>query len=827
MKRMNIDREWYLDTEQTGFNDFINVRNKRRVDLPHDLMIESDVSPDAKSGRASGFYKGSLAYYTKFITIPEDLKDQRILLEIDGAYMNTEVYCDGNFVKRHPYGYTPFHADLTPFIRFGRETRLQIIVNNQMPYTSRWYTGTGIYRHVDILTAPYVHLSPWPIFAYTNRIEGDTAHITVEVTAENHTAKPGIWHIDVELYTDEEDILAAKGYIAVQIPAMGKRTGRVSMVVENAALWDIDHPNLYKVKAILREFSQIRADSEIIDTAETLFGIRTISVDTKNGFMLNGRSLKLKGGCVHHTNGILGAASLYDCEYRKVKLHKDNGFNAIRCAHNPPSRDFLEACDRLGVMVIDEAFDMFRMSGNPNDYHAYFETHWKYDVEQFITRDRNHPCIIMWSALNEVQERFGLSNGYAVCADVAEHIRRLDGTRPVTGAVCLAFNGLADDEMAKVYESWNEMDELKKQGNATLQNTYVPYADMIWASRTEPFVAPLDVVGYNYLDWRYKSDHELFPNRIILGTESFPKDIATIWQRVEECPHVIGDFTWTSMDYLGEAGIGMTAYVSQTDPQYKLPPAEFPWRTAFCGDLDLCGHGRAQLYLRRVVWGSDETYIFVHDPANYGKREIMSQWGFPEGASEWTWKGFEGAPVRVDVYTAGSEAEIFINGESCGRKPAGKANGFIASFDVKYVPGTIKAVSYDRKGGKLSEYELVTAGEAAKLLIELEQTEALADGRSLVYANVVVADSEGRRVPFDDRLIRAEVEGAGRLIAFGSARPVTTENYTKGEFTSYLGRCQAIIRAGYEPGKVTLKVSSDGLGEAIAEIVTTQVAGKE
>ena len=820
MKRTNIDREWYLDTRQSGINSFQNVKECRVVNLPHDLMIETDVSPDAKSGRASGYYMGGLACYTKYITVPEDLKDQRILIEVDGAYMNTEVYCDGNFVKRHPYGYTPFHADITPYVRFGRETRLQIIVNNDLPYTGRWYTGTGIYRHVDLLTAPYVHLSPWPVFAYTDRIDGDTAYITVEVTAENHTSKPGIWHIDVELYTDDENILAAKGRMAVQIPAMGKRAGKVSLVVENAQLWDIDNPKLYKIKAKLREFSRLPAEGTVIDEAETLFGIRTVSVDTKNGFMLNNRPLKLKGGCIHHTNGILGAVSLYDCEYRRVKLHKDNGYNALRCAHNPPSRDFLEVCDRLGIMVINEAFDMFRMSGNPNDYHVFFETHWKYDIEQFVTRDRNHPCIVLWSTLNEVQERFGLSDGYAISADVAEYIRKFDRTRPVTGSVCLTHNGLEDEEMKKVMESWQQVIEQKKLGVTNMQNALVPYGDMIWAERTEPFVAPLDVVGYNYLDGRYKSDHELYPNRIIVGSESFPKEIASIWKHVEECPYVIGDFTWTSMDYIGEAGIGMVSYVSD-DAEEKLPGPDYPWRTANCGDFDLCGNDRAQLHLRKIVWGSDETYIFVHNPSNYGKKEIISPWGFPDGANEWTWNGFEGSPVKVDVFSRGHEVELVLNGSSCGRQKVGTEKDFIATFHINYQPGTIKAISFDSSGNKVSENELTTAGKASKLIVELDRYEAGADGQSLVYATIIVADSEGRRVPFDDRLIRAEVSGTGRLLAFGSARPSTTENYTRGEFTSYLGRCQAIIRTGYEPGKVILKVSSEGLGEAVvaAEII--------
>jgi len=818
MKRINIDREWYLDTGQSAVNSFRNVRECRVVDLPHDLMIETDVSPDAKSGRASGYYNGGLAVYTKYLTIPEELKDQRILVEVDGAYMNTEIYCDGSFVKRHPYGYTPFHADITPYVRFGRETRLQIIVNNDMPYTSRWYTGTGIYRHVDLLTAPYVHLSPWPVFAYTNRIDDDSAYITVEVTAENHTAKPGVWHIDVELYTEEDNILAAKGYTAVHIPAMSKRTGKVALVVENAHLWDIENPNLYRVKAILREFSRPSDDSRILDTAETLFGIRTISVDTKNGFMLNNRPIKLKGGCIHHTNGILGAVSLYDCEYRKVKLHKDNGFNALRCAHNPPSRDFLEACDRLGIMVINEAFDMFRMSNNPNDYHVFFETHWRYDIEQFVTRDRNHPCIILWSIFNEVQERFGLSEGYALSADIADYIRKLDPTRPVMGSVCTPHNGLEDEEMEKVINSWQLVVEQKKQGVTSLQNAVVPYGDLIWAERTEPFVAPLDVVGYNYYDGRYKSDHELYPNRIIVGSESFPKEIAVVWKHTEECPYVIGDFTWTSMDYIGEAGVGMVVYVPCNADEAKLPEVQFPWRTANCGDFDLCGDDRPQLHLRKIVWGSDETYIFVHNPEHYGKREIISPWGFPDGAAEWTWNGFEGAPVRVDVFSAAYEVELVLNGKSCGRQKAGKEKDFIATFHIKYEPGMLKAISYDASGRKLSEHELETAGAASRLLIKPEKTETRADGQSLVYASVIVADDKGRRVPFDDRLIRAEVTGAGRLLAFGSARPVTAENYTRGEFTSYLGRCQAIIRTGYEPGKTILKVSSDRLGEAVAEI---------
>ncbi|MDR0758611.1 MAG: DUF4982 domain-containing protein [Treponema sp.] len=810
MKRTNIDRGWSFIPQ--GYRFFATTaQNQAAVNLPHDFTIGTEVNPDAPNGNADGFYTGGIGTYTRYVDIPAGWEDRRVLIEIDGAYMNAEVRLNGNFAALHPYGYTPFHADLTPFVKYGVKNRLVVVVNNSAPKTARWYFGSGLYRHVDLLVAPRVHLAPWPVFAYTNRIEKDAAYITIEVTAENHTDTARTERVRVSLAREGRP--AAQGEIPIHIPAMGSRTGKLRLIVENPALWDIDDPQLYTV----------RAELENGDSDTALFGIRAISVDTKNGLMLNGRTIKIKGGCVHHDNGILGAASFYDSEYRKMKLHKDNGFNGIRCAHNPPARDMLEACDRLGLLVLDEAFDMWHMSDNQNDYHLFFDAWWKRDMELFMKRDRNHPSVFMWSIGNEIQERNGLSHGYELAAELASYARSLDPTRPITSAIPITFNGLEDDDMEKMLLSLQETAE-KSDKIAGLQNLGNPFSDTIWGPKTEAFAAPLDVVGYNYLDRRYEEDGETYPNRVICGTESYPKNIDIAWEKIEKLPYVIGDFTWTSHDYIGEAGLGRPVYLNDEElKKYNVIqgcPAYYPWRTAFCGDFDLCGFDRPQLHFRKIVWGSDETYLAAHIPAHIDTHEILSRWSWSEVYPEWSFEGHEGKPIKVDVYSAAEEVELYLNGKSLGKKTAGKAKRYKAQFDLCYEPGTLRAVSLSGNR-ELSFSEIHTAGKAAGIRVTAEKKMLQADGQSLCFAVVEIVDNQGRRVPFDDRKAKAEVSGAGTLAAFGTGRPVTEENYTTGEFTSYLGRFLAIIRSGYEAGEavLTVKIADIGEGRAVIPVV--------
>ena len=819
MKRTNIDREWNFVPQGSSFYSIMMGQNGETVNLPHDFTIGTEVSKDAPNGSASGFFTGGIGSYTQYLDIPADWEGRRIVVEFDGAYMNTEVKLNGNLVEAHPHGYTPFHADLTPYIKFGGKNRLLVVVNNSAPKTGRWYTGSGLYRHVDLLTAPKAHLAPWSIFAYTERIDINAAYIAVEVTLENHTDTARTEQVRISL-AREGKAEAAAGGLVVHVPALGTQTGKLRMVVENPALWDIDDPNLYTVKAELLDHTGGPAGG-LADSDTALFGIRTVTVDAKNGFLLNGKSVKIKGGCVHHDNGILGAASFYDSEYRRMKLHKDAGFNGIRSAHNPPSRDMLEVCDRLGVLVLDEAFDMWRMSDSQNDYHLFFESWWKRDMETFMKRDRSHPCVFMWSIGNEIQERNGLSKGYEFAAELAAFARALDATRPITSSFPVTFNGLDDDDMAAMMKSWQEMlakGEMKASG---IQNLGSPYGTKIWGPRTEPFAAPLDVVGYNYLEYRYEDDGKAYPHRIICGTESYPRNIDIIWEKVTALPYVIGDFTWTSYDYIGEAGLGQAAYLSDEEMQKVNPmqgyPVYYPWRLAFCADFDICGFDRTQLHFRKIVWGSEETYLVSQLPANMDKHEVLGRWGLPEAYPEWTFEGFEGKRTKVDVYSGAEAVELFLNGKSLGKQEAGKAKRYKAQFEIEYQPGILKAVSL-RGGREISSAEIATAGKAAGIRILPEKTALKADGQSLCFAVVEIVDAQGRRVPFDDRKAKAAVNGAGTLAAFGNGRPVTEENYTTGAFTSWLGRFLAIVRSGYETGEAVLRVSVEGLGSTETSI---------
>ncbi|HHV11904.1 MAG TPA: glycoside hydrolase family 2 protein [Clostridiales bacterium] len=806
MQRENIDHSWLFSEGQPSGIVAAAMYEKpgRPVNLPHDFLIETDTFAEAPGGSGTGYYGGGIGTYTKTVHIPAEYEGRRILLEFDGAFMNTSVGINGHLVTKHHYGYTPFHADITPYVKYGKQNRITVTVNNANQPNARWYTGAGIYRHVDLLVAPKLHIAPWGIYAHTSHIIDGTAFVIVETTVENHGSRDRNLQINISITKDSDGSVAGESKIAVHMPAGEKSVAQVMVAVEKAELWDIDSPSLYQVAA------QLVDQEETLDCSSSLFGIRTISVDTKNGFRLNGRTLKLKGGCVHHDQGILGAASFKDSEYRKMKLHKDNSYNAIRSAHNPPSRDMLEACDRLGLLVIDEAFDVWTMGKNAGDYSLYFEQDWEADMEAFMLRDRNHPCIIMWSTGNEITERGGLSNGYKWAAKLASKARQLDPTRPLINSVCSFFNGLEDEDIAKCAEEM--MKEYQKHG--TLINLDTKYSMEIWSGYTEAFLAPIDVAGYNYLAHRYEEDAVAYPNRVICGTESKPLDTAEYWDSVERNPHVIGDFTWTSFDYLGEAGLGKSEYVDPEEPINSMSSyrSEYPWRLSFDADFDICGFPRPQLAYRKIVWGSGQTYIASHNPANRAKREILGRWGWPECANSWSWPGYEGRPVQIDVYSGAEEVELFLNGHSLGRQSAGKPNSFKSTFDITYEPGTLEAVSYTG-GQRISSDVLKTAGKAAAIRLVPESTELIAGGQSLCYVAVEIVDGEGNLVPTAEVKATTRVEGAGTLAAFGTGKPKTTENYTRGEFTSYQGRLLAILRSGMEPGTVTLSVQAEGIGK--------------
>lgn len=810
MKKINLDREWeFMLGEPSNIPGMSG--DTKTVNLPHDFMIESEVSADSVNGANTGYYSGATGTYTKWMEIPKEWEEKRILVEFEGAFKDTAVILNGHRMGQHHYGYTPFRVDLSSRLKYGQKNRLAVTVSNDAQPNSRWYSGGGIYRHVNLLLASQVHIAPDGIFAHTSHFVGNDAFVIVETEVENHATKDvDVW-VDLHISEKKENSgkYAAEGRIKVHIPAGETGIARTQLRIEDAKIWDVDDPNLYEI------YAELLDGKAVLDRAETTFGIRTITVDSKNGFMLNGRCLKLKGGCIHHDNGILGAASFYESEYRKVLLHKKNGYNALRFAHNPMSTDLLRACDELGILVYNEAFDTWNMPKNRHDFTRHFADEWKEELTAFVKRDRNHPAVIIWSIGNELPEQGGLSDGYRTSAELTACVRDLDPTRFISGALCSFFSGLDDDDSVKF---WQSLMEEQEPGNGALNNLDGKYGKEIWNDYTEAFAAPWDIVGYNYLNYHYEEAGKLFPNRVICATESKPTQMEEYWEGVKKYPYLIGDFLWTSHDYIGEAGIGKTLHAEKDETAVmaqKLHYAWYPWRTAGTGDFDLCGFETPQSAYHRIIWGSNETYIACHDPKYFHKTELCGRYGWPECAHSWTWPAELQDDVKVEVYSAAEEVEIYVNGQLKGKE---KTEHKKAVFYMKYEPGILEAVSL-KDGREVSRDSVKTAGSPCGLKITLDKNALSgnilkADGQSLCFAVIEIVDEVGNLVPYAEGKVTAIVEGAATLAAFGSARSETEENYTVGSATAYKGKILAIVRSGYEPGEAVLRVLSEKFGEA-------------
>ncbi len=821
MRTVKINQGWDFGLGQA---DVIQgIWGDRKVDLPHDYMIEGDVFESAPSGPASGYYHAGVAHYAREIDIPAEWENDRVFLRLDGAMMNATIEVNGDKAALQHYGYAPFEADITRFVYPGQKNRILITVNPSMQPNSRWYSGAGLFRGVELTHTPGLRIAFGGLAGHTEKIEygaegaPETAYLRVSAEVRNETAESRLAEVTFALVDDKTGETVKTSKTLTQVRPLSPGMAYMTLTVDAPRLWDTETPNLYRLRATVRDAGTFK--TRIIpcahpteDTESVLFGIRTIEADVKHGLRINGKPVKLRGGCLHHDNGPIGAVTVYDAEARKIRKMKESGFNAIRTTHNPPSSALIEACDRLGMYVFDEAFDAWGMGKQPGDYNQYFETDWEKDLAAFVKRDRCHPCVILWSTGNEITERAGLGEGYVKAVKLADAVRALDPSRPVSNGICSFWNGLDNQGMAEQRK--------KMSMSGSMQNADFGEEDLQWERYTEGFANGLDVVGYNYLESKYERDHALFPERVILGSENYPKDIGVHWPMIERTPWVIGDFTWTAWDYIGEAGIGRASFYEPGDPRIGNPwgaSTHFPWRAANDADFDLTGGIRPQGHYRRVVWGSPETALFSYDPAVCGKVETLSNWGFPGVWSRWNWAGQEGKPVDIAVFSGAEEVELIINGETVGRKKAGEAllHGMPRTylFRAEYRPGAVEAVSY-RGGREVSRAALKTAGKPTAIRLTAETEAMTADGESLCYVNVELIDREGNAVPDADTLLKASAEGAAVLLGFGSANPVTDENYSRGQFTSYQGKALAVLRAGREAGEARLTVSADGLGKA-------------
>ena len=779
-REMPFDDNWKFSlqdvkgAEKPSFND----KTWRDIDLPHDWSIENlpgqeagkvigPFSKDSKGITATGYTVGGVGWYRKTFIISPKEKSQITIISFDGVYMNCDVWINGKFLGNHPYGYTAFDYDISGFLNpSGKPNVIAVKVKNE-GQNSRWYSGSGIYRHVWLIQKQAVNVAQNGICINTEQIADNKAIVNISSEVENKTGKSTTSKLLINIL-DSDGKSVQKVESPLKTLSSGNEIFTQSITIPQPRLWTVESPNLYT--AVI----QVVADGSVSDEIRTTFGVRTIHFDAKTGFLLNGKKVLLKGGCLHQDNGFLGSATIDRAEERRVQLMKAYGFNAIRTSHNPPSRQFLDACDRNGVLVLEEAFDMWERPKNPQDYHLYFKEWWKKDLKSMIYRDRNHPSVILWSIGNEINERAD-SLGFAIRKQLVKEVHTLDKTRPVTEAIC------------SFWDHWGQK----------------------W-STTAPAYADLDVGGYNYLNTQYEADHAEFPERIMVGTESYPAESYAFWKEVEKNPYVIGDFVWTAMDYLGETGCGRSIYGTKETQRVGLLP--WPWFNAFCGDIDLCGFKKPQLLYRDVVWNNSKIEMMVHEPIPDGMKETYSYWGWPNEYQSWSWAGSEGKLMDVRVFSKCQAVRIELNGKIIDEKPVGENTNLIATFKVPYEPGVLRAVALDN-GIEVASKELKTVGAPAKVKLTADRSSITADRNDLSYVKVEVTDAQGNLIPNGTIPVTFSVSGVGEIAGSGNACPTDMESFNNSVCKTYRGQALVILRPAKEvkAGTITLRAVANGL----------------
>lgn len=771
----------------------------RELDLPHDAMLEKPARPDSPNGRNTGFRDGGQYCYVKEFDLREELRGKTLLLRFDGVYMNASVYVNGQRAAFHPYGYTAFEARIDPFLRPGPGNEIRVLVNNVMN-SSRWYSGGGIYRDVWLCVGEAAHIPPLGLQVGTLEADENRALLRLKVEIENH----GGLLTNLRL---RSRVLGSGGLeaavVETQIDTLpnGSQVFTRELAVPAPQLWSAETPALYTCETVLS------INGRELDRAETGFGIRTIRLDPARGLLINGVPTKLRGACVHHDHGPLGAASHYDAEYRRAKMLKEAGFNALRVAHHPAGPGLLRACDSLGLYVMDEAFDLWTRAKADSDYSLFFEDWWERDLRAMSRNNFNHPSVILQSIGNEIPEIAG-PEGLRLAQAMVSLLRGLDPSRPVLAAVNGVFaagdaldgilSDLREELKAEQAPDWNVNDFLSAMARHMGRIVRNPEI----TRRLDSVFALTDVAGYNYMAPRYLEDAGNHPGRFLVGSETYPPDIAVNWALVNSIPRLIGDFTWTGWDYIGEAGVGCPSYGPKAVP-FGLG---YPCQLAYCGDFDLIGHRRPLSYFREIVFGfRTEPYIAVQNPHEDAARLNRSPWMLSDALPHWTYPGREGQSVVVEVYAPGDRVELFINGVSRGTQPAGAAAGFRALFTVPYEPGEIKALAY--QGNEvLGEHCLRTAGAPARLAI----TPWPGPEGKLLYIGLAVLDAAGQPVAHLAIPLRVKLRGAARLLGLGSGNPSPQEDFKGTTVTAFQGRALAIL--GLEPGGAfTLELTGPGL----------------
>lgn len=776
---------------------------KREVMIPHDAMISEKRTEDSAGGINTGWFEGYDYIYEKEFEIPDEYEKQEISFEFEGVYHNAEVYLNGEKAAYRPYGYTNFYIDADPYLKYGEKNQIRVIAHNADQPNSRWYSGAGIYRPVWMYVRPKQHILRNEIRVRTLSV--DPAVIEAEV----NTNAPG--KVKLEVIADAgSDVI-----IAAEIHTDWKLTKQFE--IPDAKLWSVNTPNLYQLRVtFVAEQENGQNKCMETDQEEVIFGIRTLKWDKETGITINGERVILRGACIHHDNGVLGACCYPDAEARKIRILKENGYNAIRSAHNPCSKALLEACDRQGMLVMDEFVDVWYIHKTEYDYVNYFKEWWKQDLKDMVEKDFNHPSVILYSIGNEVSET-AQKKGIHLTKTMTEYLHRLDDSRPVSCGINIFFNflssigfGVYSDKKAKKEAEQAEKTKGKKKKKAVGSQFFNDLAGLMGSGfmktgatfygcdvKTRGTFANMDIAGYNYGIKRYQHDLKKYPERLILGSETFCDDAYTFWEMAKKNPRIVGDFVWAGMDYLGEVGVGSWEYRDYA-PEFNHGPG---WITAGSGRIDLTGKPLAEAGYTKTAFELTNRPVIAVRPVNHtGEKHSPSAWKMTNAIESWSWEGCEGKVAEVEVYARAARVDLFLNGKKVGSNTL--KNSCDTRFKVEYQPGMLETVVYNQKGKEISRNTLYTAGKETELRAIAEEQSVQKD--HLAFIRLQYTDKNGTVKPLKRGILKVSVKG-GKLLGLGNACPYNEIGYCTNETDTYWGEALAVVQA-------------DGSGDVVLEV---------
>ena len=851
-RKQSFDEGWRFHRGEVVNAETVNGDDSswREVIVPHDFSMEPvaythdyrEQTPEWSNWQVGPFSRlsigdsdsgqtvGGTGWYRKTFRLPgasvdEAIRQKLFRLRFDGVYNQAEVWVNGKKAAMNVFGYMPFVVDLNAILqdeanRNKHDERLVTIAvkTANEGLNCRWYTGSGIYRHLWLETTNRLHLDEWDTYVDASVVEGKSAKVKVSAKVFNENSA----EVDGEMKVEIVD--AAGKVVATAGKSLGEAVVATELTVKAPRLWSVDSPYRYTARISLHTAAGEQ------DALAIPFGIRSIAFSAEKGFLLNGKPTKLRGGCVHHDNGLLGTAAIDRAEVRKAELLKAQGFNAVRTSHNLPSEAFLYACDSLGLLVIDECFDQWEEPKRRDDYSNYFSkekqvivngepvgcgiTNFEYDAALMVRRDRNHPSVIMWSIGNEIAQRSDVPRGKEIADAITRAIKHEDTTRPTT----LAVNDYWDRQPQK----------------------------MTWDKDSPRAFELVEVGGYNYELRRYENDHKLFPERIMYGSESYPNAVADIWNTVDRLPYVIGDFEWTAIDYIGEAGLGHA--LERSDRGRWIQLLAWPWFNAWCGDLDLTGVKKPQSYYRDVVWGNRPIAIAVRPSVTDGEHEDALGWCWTAEENHWNWhdyayydgpnacgylpvdirpekydnatlrtgvvhdvNGHRSDSLRVNVYTREPRVRLSVNGHVIGEQDVNPKT-YTATFRVAYEPGELKA---EVVKGRHAAQTLRTSGAPAAIQFvpagndrPAESAVISSSHNDLAYVYLRVVDADGHLCPTAELPLDIRTSGARHIAVAGTGHPYDLRSFRSLSPTTFRGQALLIIQPQEEHGVVDVSVSS-------------------